>query len=162
MRRWVGLAVAVAAVVVGAELLSGHSDTGAVGAPALPTAVLQPPRATLAGLRGKPALVDFWASWCGPCAEEAPQLQRAARSLRGRGRIVAVDWDDDGSDARAFIQRHGWTFPVLADPDGAVGERYGIGGLPTAFVLDPAGRIVATLRGPQTAAGLRQDVLAAG
>ncbi|HEX3735562.1 MAG TPA: TlpA disulfide reductase family protein [Solirubrobacterales bacterium] len=160
MRRWAWLAVV--ALLVGAELLSGHSPAGAKEAPSLPTAVLQPPRVTLAGLRGKPALVDFWASWCGPCAEEAPQLRRAARALRGRGRIVAVDWDDDGADARAFVSHHGWTFPVLADSDGATGERYGLIGLPTAFVLDSAGQIVATLRGPQSAARLRRVVLNAG
>jgi peroxiredoxin len=75
--------------------------------------------------------------------------------------VVAVDWDDAGGPARAFVRKHGWTFPVLADTSGAAGESYGLVGLPTSFVLDPRGRIVATFRGPQSEARLRQALLEA-
>jgi cytochrome c biogenesis protein CcmG/thiol:disulfide interchange protein DsbE len=155
-------ALAVVAALAAAELLSGKSDSAAPRpAPALPTAVLQPPRATLAALRGKPALVAFWASWCGPCREDAPHLRQAARALGGRASVVAVDWDDGAAAARAFLGRARWPFAVLSDTSGGAGERYGLVGLPTTYVLDPSGRIVATLRGPQSAAELEQAARAA-
>jgi cytochrome c biogenesis protein CcmG, thiol:disulfide interchange protein DsbE len=158
--RWIVVAALVVAAIVVAELASGNgSDSTARAAPPLPAKALRPPGTTLAGLRGKPALVDFFASWCGPCAEEAPTLRKLSRSLRGRATIVAVDWDDAGSAARAFVRKHGWDFPVLADTQGTAGERYGLIGLPTSFVLDPEGRIVATFRGPQSEARLRQALL---
>jgi peroxiredoxin len=72
-----------------------------------------------------------------------------------------VDWDDAGGAARAFIRKHGWNFPVLADTSGAAGEEYGLIGLPTSFVLDPRGRVVATFRGPQSEATLRRALLEA-
>jgi peroxiredoxin len=62
-----------------------------------------------------------------------------------------VDWNDPvTSDARAFIRRYHWTFPVLRDPEGTFGSRYGFSGLPTTFLIDSQGRIHQTLRGPQT------------
>jgi cytochrome c biogenesis protein CcmG/thiol:disulfide interchange protein DsbE len=159
-----GLAIAALAVAAigGAVILSGGGST-ATGraAPPLPAKALRPPAVDLAALRGKPALVDFFASWCEPCAEEAPTLRRLSASLGGRATVVAVDWDDAGGAARAFVRRHGWRFPVLADTSGAAGENYGLVGLPTSFVLDPRGRIVATFRGPQSEATLRRALLEA-
>lgn len=150
----------VAAIVV-AELASGGSSDAGRAAPPLPAKALHPPAVDLAALRGRPALVDFFASWCVPCAEEAPTLRKLAASLGGRATVVAVDWDDAGGAARAFVRKHGWDFPVLADTSGAAGEEYGLVGLPTSFVLDPRGRIVATFRGPQSEANLRQALLEA-
>jgi thiol-disulfide isomerase/thioredoxin len=153
--------IVVAAIVV-AELASGggSEETGRV-APPLPAKALRPPGIDLAGLRGKPALVDFFASWCGPCAEEAPALRKLSLALAGRATVVAVDWDDASGPARAFVRKHDWTFPVLADASGAAGESYGLVGLPTSFVLDPQGRIVATFRGPQSEPTLHQALLEA-
>jgi cytochrome c biogenesis protein CcmG/thiol:disulfide interchange protein DsbE len=151
------LAAAVAVTVVGGliaiEALSAGSGVQGRPAPPLPSAVLQPPRASLASLRGEPALVNFWASWCEPCREEAPELARFQNSLHG-GHLVGVDYTDREDAGRDFVRRYGWRFPVLDDPDGVYGARYALNGLPTTVVLDPEGRIVETLRGPQTAAGL--------
>lgn len=155
-------ALAVCAVIVFEVLGAGSSGGTGKAAPPLPTRVLRPPATTLADLRGKPALVNFWASWCDPCREEAAQLERFDRSLHGAARVVGVDYTDQDGPARAFLRRYGWTFPVLSDPDGVFGARYGFSGLPTTVVLDSRGRIVETLRGPQSAAQLRQAVAAAG
>jgi cytochrome c biogenesis protein CcmG, thiol:disulfide interchange protein DsbE len=155
--RWVAVGALVVAVIVVAEVASGGgTDSNGRQAPPLPAKALRPPAVDLADLRGKPALVDFFASWCGPCAEEAPTLRKLSQNLGGEATIVAVDWDDAGGPARAFVRKHGWTFPVLADTAGTAGEKYGLVGLPTSFVLDSQGRIVATFRGPQSEARLRQ------
>jgi cytochrome c biogenesis protein CcmG/thiol:disulfide interchange protein DsbE len=83
------LALAVAAAIVAATGLGGRSASDrARPAPALPTSVLVPPRVTVASLRGRPAAINFWASWCTPCRQEAPALERVARSLDGRARLV--------------------------------------------------------------------------
>jgi len=161
--RWAAVGALVIVAVVVAEVASGSgSSTDGRAAPPLPAKALRPPGIDLAELRGKPALVDFFASWCGPCAEEAPTLRKLSAALGGKATVVAVDWDDAGSAARAFVRKHDWTFPVLADPSGSVGESYGVDiGLPTSFVLDPEGRIVTTFRGPQSEATLRRALLEA-
>jgi cytochrome c biogenesis protein CcmG/thiol:disulfide interchange protein DsbE len=158
MRRAVPIALALAVVaVIAVEALTATSNgTKGKPAPALPAEVLQPPKVTLAELRGHPALVNFWASWCDPCRKEAPELERLYRSMPGGDRLVGVDYTDQEDGARSFIRSYGWTFPILADPDGVYGARYDFSGLPTTVVLDPRGRIVETLRGPQTAADFRR------
>jgi cytochrome c biogenesis protein CcmG/thiol:disulfide interchange protein DsbE len=164
MRRFLLPALAIVAVAgfLAFEVITAGS-TGKIGRPAppLPTAVLQAPKTTLADLRGKPALINFWASWCDPCQKEAPELEQLNRSLRGSARLLGVDYTDQAAAGRSFIQRYGWTFPVLSDPDGIYGARYGFGGLPTTIVLDSRERIVQVLRGPQTEADFRAALNAA-
>ncbi len=150
------LVVVLVAGLIVFEVASGRSDNTGKPAPPLPAAVLQPPKTTLASLRGEPALVNFWASWCEPCRTEAPELERFQRSLRGSGQLVGVDYTDQSGPARSFIHQYGWTFPVLSDPDGTFGARYGFNGLPTTVVLDSQGRIVEVLSGPQSAADLHR------
>jgi cytochrome c biogenesis protein CcmG/thiol:disulfide interchange protein DsbE len=155
--------VAVVAVVVGAELLSGSSHSGAGRpAPQLPTSVIVPPAVHLSSLRGKPAAINFWASWCEPCRREAPELERLNRSLNGSATVVGVDWSDGLDSARAFIREHHMTYPNLRDQDGAVGQKYGLIGLPETFILDSHGTISEVLQGPQTAQSVRLALNAAG
>jgi cytochrome c biogenesis protein CcmG, thiol:disulfide interchange protein DsbE len=163
MRRWrVLLMSGVIAAAIAALIVFGFasSKSASVGrkAPALPGEHLAGPPATLAQLlataHGHATLITFWASWCGPCAREAPALERFSQSASGRGRLVAVDWSDGLSGARKFVAQHGWTFPVLRDAEGTVGNDYRLTGLPTTFVLDSSGRIRSVLRGPQTAGTL--------
>lgn len=140
------------------------SKGGVVGraAPALPTDRVSGSAVTLASLRGRPSLVVFWASWCTPCEQEAPALERFARALHGRATLVGIDWSDPSlSGAKAFVRRFGWTFPNLRDPDETSGQRYGVSGLPTTYAIDGSGRIRETLRGPQTQATLAQALAAA-
>jgi thiol-disulfide isomerase/thioredoxin len=148
------LAAAVALIAI--VLLSGTSSRSGTGrhAPQLPTRVLVPPRVTLASLRGKPAAINFWASWCPPCRKEAPDLERVAGLLRGRARLVGVNWSDGTSAARSYVDQYHLTFPNLIDPDGVAGNKYGLNGLPTTFILDSQGKIADVLRGPQSAGSL--------
>lgn len=152
-RKLIVWVVAAAIVIVLALVgLAGKGGRDGRLAPALPREHLSGKSVTLAALRGRPALVTFWASWCGPCEQEAPALERFSRSLRGRATLVGVNWEDlSVGSARSFIRLHGWTFPNLRDPDGTVGREYGITTfLPSTFVLDRTGRLRMTLRGPQT------------
>ena len=151
------LAAAIAALVV---FGLASASSGGRPAPALPRERLAGPPATLAsllaGARGGPVAVVFFASWCEPCVREAPALERFAQSPAGRGRLIGVDWNDALSGARAFVRRYGWTFATVRDADGTVGYRYDLGSLPTTYVVDSAGRIRATLHGPQTERSLRE------
>jgi cytochrome c biogenesis protein CcmG/thiol:disulfide interchange protein DsbE len=153
--------VALLAAAIAFEVASSGSGGAAEPSPPLPSAVLQGPAATLASLRGRPALVNFWASWCLPCRQEAPALERLWRSLHGSAAVVGVDFDDERDAAREFIRSHGLSYPMLSDPSGAAGPRFGFSGLPTTVVLDPRGRIVETLRGPQSEADFRAALRAA-
>jgi cytochrome c biogenesis protein CcmG, thiol:disulfide interchange protein DsbE len=159
------VAAALAALIV---FGLAHHRSAAVGrqAPALPREQLAGPAVTLPGLladaRGGPALVVFWASWCGPCAREAPAIERFAQSSAGRGRIVGVDWSDALSGARSFIRRYSWTFPNLRDAEGTVGNDYHLTDLPTTFVLDGHGRIRAVLSGPQDEDSLGRALASVG
>jgi peroxiredoxin len=129
-------------------------------APALPARTLSGSAVTLAQLRGHAAAVVFFASWCTDCHREAAAVARFARSPAGRGRVVAVDYSDGGS-WQQFVRQYGWSFPVFADPDGKVGDAYGIHALPSTVILSPSGRIVATSAARQTVASLRRAVAAA-
>jgi cytochrome c biogenesis protein CcmG, thiol:disulfide interchange protein DsbE len=162
VRRLLYLAVAVGAIgLIALEVATAGSSSGAKQAPALPKQVLQGPPVTLAKLQGKPVLIDFWASWCEPCREEAPEIARLQHSPAGAA-IVGIDYTDQEENARSFIHKYGWTFPVLSDPDGIYGARFGFSGLPTAVVLHPDGGVSATLRGPQSLTDFRRALREAG
>jgi thiol-disulfide isomerase/thioredoxin len=150
--------LAVITGVIGVVLLSGKSNRFETGrsAPQLPASVLVPPKVTLASLRGRPAAINFWASWCSPCHKEAPDLERVAQSLGGRARLVGVDWTDGTGAARSYVDQYHLTYPNLSDPDGVAGNDYGLNGLPTTFILDSQGKITEVLRGPQSAEALLQ------
>lgn len=155
---WTVLAGAAIAALAVFGLASSHTPPGGRIAPALPRERLVGPTQTLAGMLaaegGRPALVVFWASWCGPCAHEAPAIERFSQSQAGRGRVVGVNWSDALSGARAFLRHYSWTFPNVRDAEGTVGNAYRITGLPTTFVIAGNGRIRSVLRGPQTQSSL--------
>ncbi len=156
---WTLGVTAALAVVAVLGLKSDHSAASGRAAPALAHEHLAGAPLTLTGLlanaAGRASLVVFWASWCGPCATEAPAIERFSMSPSGRDRIVGIDWSDALSGARSFIRRYSWTFPNLRDSEGLVGNSYHLTGLPTTFVLDGRGRIRTTLRGPQSGQSLQ-------
>lgn len=102
----------------------------------------------LASLTGKVVVVNYWASYCAPCKDEAPFLEEVWRRNRRRDVVVVgVDWQDFTGDARRFMRRYGLTFPVVHDGPGDVGFDYGITGLPETYVLDRQGRVVHAIVG---------------
>ena len=161
---WMLLAgVALAALAI-FGLASNRSGTAGRPAPQLPREHLAGPPITLSGLlvgaHGRAAVVVFWASWCGPCEQEAPALERFSLSAAGRGRIAGIDWSDALSGAQSFIRRYSWTFPNLRDAQGITGSQYQLTGLPSTFILDGGGRIRTVLRGPQTESSLNRALMA--
>ena len=110
-----------------------------------------PGRVSLASYRGKPVVLNFWASWCQPCKSEAAALERDWSSYRNRGVVfLGVDYHDLSSDARRFVSAHALTFPMLEDGSGKVTGTYGISQVPETYVLNRQGRVVAHLAGPIT------------
>ncbi len=97
----------------------------------------------LTSLRGKAVVVNFWASWCIPCKDEAPFLEETWRRYRAAGLVVVgVDAQDFRADARRFIRRYGITYPVVYDGRGASLAAWGVAGFPETFFVDRAGRLV--------------------
>jgi cytochrome c biogenesis protein CcmG/thiol:disulfide interchange protein DsbE len=97
----------------------------------------------LASLRGKGVVLNFWASWCIPCKDEAPLLEEAWRTHRDRGLVVlGVDAQDFKGDARRFMRRFGLTYPVVYDGKGSTLGRYGVTGFPETFFVDRTGKLV--------------------
>ena len=104
---------------------------------------------SLTSFRGRPVVLNFWASWCGPCKSEAPALERTWKQYAKRGLVVlGVDYTDASSDARAFVAKKGLTFPIVRDGNGVIGTRYDLTGVPETFVIDRRGRLVDHLLAP--------------
>ena len=117
---------------------------------------------SLRSFRGKTVVLNFFASWCGPCKREAPVLERLWREDRARGLVVlGVDSNDSRGDARHFVQAHGLTYPVVFDQNGRVAsDRYAVANLPATYVLNPKGRIVGgQILGPVSEHGHSQDLM---
>ena len=141
-----------------AVALGRHQQTLAVGAalargetPPVPAVSLQAfdgPPISLAGLRGHPVVVNFWASWCIPCRDEAPLLEDVWRTYRSQGLIVlGVDTQDLEAPALAFVRRYDLTYSNVRDPDGSVGRLFGTTGVPETFFISGDGRILGKFPG---------------
>jgi cytochrome c biogenesis protein CcmG/thiol:disulfide interchange protein DsbE len=91
---------------------------------------------------GKPVVVNFWASWCGPCADEAPVLQDAARRYGDRVTFVGVDVQDVDSDAQTFLSKYGITYQNGSGNAGPISVQYGMRGVPETYFIAPDGRLV--------------------
>jgi len=97
----------------------------------------------LASLRGKPVVLNFWASWCVPCKGEAKMLEDAWQRYRSQGVVfVGIDWHDVKSDARRFLDHHGVTYPTVLDGSGSITDSYGVVGVPETYFIDRRGRLV--------------------
>lgn len=143
-------------------LASKGSSGVALGDPA-PTSPL--PRlegggsGSLAEYKGRWVLVNIWASWCIPCKQEAPELERFQREQGGaRFTVLGIDSRDLTSDGREFVRRYGLSYPQLRDGDGGAAHDFGTTGVPENFLIDPAGKVQLLVRGPVDGEYLRDAV----
>ena len=114
-------------------------------------------RVSISDLRGQVVMLDFWASWCQPCREEAPTLAQVYREYRERGvEFIGVNlWDTPG-DAELFLQQQGHEYPNGIDAEGKIAISYGVRGIPEKFFINRNGAIVRKFTGPMNPELLRQ------
>jgi cytochrome c biogenesis protein CcmG, thiol:disulfide interchange protein DsbE len=116
---------------------------------------------TLASLRGRVVVLNFWASWCGPCEDEAPLLEKAQQQLaRKGGTVLGVTYKDDASASSDFVRKYKLTYPSLRDSRLALAPKFGTNKLPETFVIDKRGQVVAMSRG-QVDSGFLDKAIAA-
>ena len=114
---------------------------------------------SLADYRGRWVLVNFWASWCEPCKEEAPALEEFQRQHGGPTfTVLGVDTRDLTDDGREFVRQYGLSYPQLRDGDGGVAHDYGTTGVPENYLVDPQGKVQWLLPGPVDEEYLREQV----
>ncbi len=162
-RRWGVLLLALIALAAGASywLFQRAPASPIVGrqAPGFQLPSLDGPAVSLADYRGRPVIVNFWATWCEPCKQEMPALQAEAASHPDLV-VLGVDNVESAVKVKPFVAQLGVSFPILLDQDGSVVERYQVVGLPTTYFVDRAGTLRSIYRGPLTPETLRESVAA--
>lgn len=135
---------------VGLESKKGYPLLKGAEAPPIRLVSLTGETVDIAALRGRVVLVNFWATWCPPCVEEMPSLEKLHRTLGPEGLVVVgVSVDEDEAALRAFVQKVGVTFPTLRDPGGrGPAAAYRTTGYPETYVLDPRGVLIESVIGP--------------
>jgi cytochrome c biogenesis protein CcmG/thiol:disulfide interchange protein DsbE len=114
---------------------------------------------SIADYRGKWVLVNLWASWCVPCRQEAPVLDRFARRHRGGGvRVLGINVQDNSDDALRFIREYDVAYPQLRSVGDERSEAFGSTGVPENFLVDPHGRLALIWRGPVDQSFLEKEV----
>lgn len=99
---------------------------------------------SLVSLRGRPVMLNFWATWCNPCRMEMPFIQEVFEDTEWKEQelvILAVNLGEDASKVTKFLEDNGFSFTVLLDTDGSVAENYDVSGIPTTFFIDKNGII---------------------
>jgi len=151
--RPAGVAVAVATTLgLAAPVHAGSEHLDALMVQILPTPIPAPgfrltdadgaPR-TLEGFRGSVVLLNFWATWCIPCRDEMPAMERLHRAYRERGlTVLGVNFKESAREVRAFLEKLGVSFGTMLDMDGAVSGMYRVRGLPVTFLVDREGRLL--------------------
>lgn len=105
-------------------------------------------KTALSSLKGKIVLLNFWATWCPPCKAEMPSIEALWKTARDKAfTILALSDGESPSDVSAFIKKNGYTYPVFVDPAGSVSRRYGVQGIPTTYVIDKRGMVIARVIG---------------
>jgi cytochrome c biogenesis protein CcmG/thiol:disulfide interchange protein DsbE len=159
MRRLIPQASLLAAVAAVALVLGGCGQQTAApeaGAPDFSFTALDGQTVSLAALRGKPVLLNFWASWCHFCAEEAPHLEALHREHQSAGLQVLGVGTDSQDALRQKAADLNLTYPVGSNPEAA--KAYGVGGVPHTFIISREGKIVASLIGARSKAELETEV----
>lgn len=112
----------------------------------------------LSDFRGKPVVVNFWASWCVPCRKEMPDFERVASQTRGRVAFVGVNHQDDRADALQLLHETGVLYPVAFDPGGKTALAYGLFGMPTTLFISAQGQLVGRHTGQMSRTDLEKAI----
>ncbi len=157
----IGIVIAAALVLilfVGLGKDPQAIDSPLIGRPAPPFALREVGTGNTVSLdqfKGKPVVVNFWATWCGPCYEEHPVLVANARSLQPQVQFLGVVFQDTEEKIQRFLNERGTAYPTVIDDAGKTAIAYGVGGVPETFFLDASGKIVAKYSGPLSSDELR-------
>jgi cytochrome c biogenesis protein CcmG/thiol:disulfide interchange protein DsbE len=156
----VGLVALLLALLIW-KVAHGSGKKAAPGKPA-PDFTLnridRPGKLQLESLRGKVVVLNFWASWCYPCKEEAPALAAAAKRWPGRVVVLGVDVNDFAGDARRFARKYGLDYPLVHDNHNVTSPSYGLTGLPETFFIDRRGKVVVHVPGQVKASEIQDGV----
>jgi cytochrome c biogenesis protein CcmG/thiol:disulfide interchange protein DsbE len=145
-----GIVIIAFVVLLGWSILNKEPITGLSGitmvnrpAPNFTLTTFEGNKLSLEDMRGKPVVINFWASWCPPCRVEAPLLEATWRAYKDRGVVfIGVDIQDKLEDALAYIREFDVTYPNGPDPTGEISINYGVSGLPVTFFVSKTGVIV--------------------
>ena len=157
------IVVCVAGSLLGIALTgsgSGHARPGRPGGAGVPPARprLSPGSRSRSAYAGKPLIVNFFASWCGPCQQETPLLANFYRGEKGKVAVVGLDENDTMSNAPAFTRAKGVSYPVGFDPQFVAATAYGVNALPQTFFLNARHQIVDRVFGAVTQADLHKGI----
>jgi len=118
-------------------------------APDFTLATLEDKKVSLKDFRGKLVFLNFWASWCTPCREEMPAMERLYQQFKDKGFVIlAVSVKDSRKDSLTFVKELKISYPTALDPEGDVGQLYSVWGLPVTYLIDPKGIVLARAWGP--------------
>jgi thiol-disulfide isomerase/thioredoxin len=138
-----------ARVVANGENLAANGETGGDA----------PKTLELSSLRGRAVVLDFWATWCGPCQAEAPIVNTVAQRYKDRGlAVVGVNTSDEDGLAARFVRKRGLGFPIVYDEGNTIAKQYGVSNLPTLVVISKTGKIVAVRHGVTSDSALDEIV----
>lgn len=129
-------------------LLSSSPESMAQGGNPPPQQSEPPSELNMSQYHGEVVLLDFWASWCGPCRRSFPWMNDMQTLYAERGlKVVAVNLDQDAGDAAKFLERYPANFTIWYDPKGALAKRYEVQAMPTSVLIDRQGKVISVHRG---------------
>lgn len=165
--RWVRELAIIGAVAAAALLFVRWMDVGRPSGGVLPVGIEAPAfeladvrsgaTTRLDSLRGRPVILAFWATHCGPCREELPALERVHREAAGRYAVIGVS-SERASTVRGFLAEEGLSFATLSDPRGEVFDAYRVRSIPMTVIIDADGAVVDDFTGPANAATLAEHM----